>query len=260
MSNQLKDLIIYRVGDYLNEINSFEEQHISNWIFRGHSNIDFKLIPSLFRIDISDCYQSWEVVEEYMLESFRREAQPHLKIIPQDEIEWLTLAQHHGLPTRLLDWTSSPLIALYIAVADFQNNKDAIVWSYGSSSVNNCHPESTPIARNIGCTTQGLLLPNHISPRVTNQLGCFTLHEAPKGKENFIPLNEQDLGFAIFQRFIIKAETKKDVYNQLYKLGISEALIYPGLEGVAKKIKFELLNTVKRNSNEKQVKALLKKK
>ncbi len=100
MSHKLKDIEINQVGDYLNEVNNFEEQHISNWIFRGHNNIEFQLIPSLFRIDISDCYQSWEVVEAYMLESFKRESQPHLKIIPQDEIEWLTLAQHHGLPTE----------------------------------------------------------------------------------------------------------------------------------------------------------------
>jgi len=258
--NQLDDIFIEQIGDYLNEVNSFEEQHISNWIFRGHNDISFELIPSLFRIDISDSYQSWEVVESYILESFMREAQPYLQIIPQNEIEWLTLAQHHGLPTRLLDWTSSPLISLYFAVENFHNMKDAVVWCYGSASVNNCHPQSTPIAKNIGCTTQGFIMPNHISPRVTNQSGCFTIHESPKGKENFIPLNKQDLDFTIFQRFIIKAEAKKEVYNQLYKLGISEALIYPGLEGVTKKIKFELLNTVTRNTNEKHIKALLNKK
>jgi len=257
MKNRLNDIIIDQVGDFINKVNGFEEQHISNWIFRGHSNIEYKLIPSLFRIDISDCYQSWEVVEQYMLESFKREAQPHLKIAPQDEIEWLTLAQHHGLPTRLLDWTLSPLVALYFAVENFQNNKDSVVWCYGSASVNNCHPESTPIARNLGCTMQGLIIPNHISPRVTNQSGCFTIHESPEGKNEFIPLNEQELRFSIFQRFIIRKGNKKNVYNQLYKLGITEALIYPGLEGVAKKINFELLNTVKRNSNKEQIKVLL---
>jgi type I restriction enzyme M protein len=50
-----------------------------------------------------------------MLEKFKREAIPYLTIKPNDDWDWLALAQHHGLPTRLLDWTQNPLVAVGIA-------------------------------------------------------------------------------------------------------------------------------------------------
>lgn len=232
--------------EFLNLVQNFENQHISKWYFRGHSSADFTLTPGLFRLDITDTYSNWETVESYLINSFKREAPPHLSIIPDSDIDWLTLAQHHGLPTRLLDWTTSPLIALYFAVEDSMNKKDAHVWCYGILSVNNCHPSSTWLERttNTGIESR-ILTPQHISPRITNQGGCFTIHERPQNGNKFIPFDQQSRNNDFLKKIVINSKDKLTILNELYNFGIHRGFIYPGLDGLSQKIKFEA--TVKHN-------------
>ncbi len=120
-------IAIKSVAGYVDFISNNEHQHIAQWFYRGHSDTAYLLTPGLFRVSP----YGGKGVEEYMMDQFRREALPYLKSMPTDEIEWLTLAQHYGLPTRLLDWTTNPLIALYFAVENYKNNRPANVWMYG---------------------------------------------------------------------------------------------------------------------------------
>jgi len=100
-------------NDKLAEFVRWAQDHPANeWVFRGHSNEDWRLQPSVGR---GESYSpDWE---RLLLDQFRRLAEPHVTSAGLTEWDWLALAQHHGLPTRLLDWTTNSLVACFFACA-----------------------------------------------------------------------------------------------------------------------------------------------
>ena len=100
-------------NDKLAEFVRWAQDHPANeWVFRGHSNEDWRLQPSVGR---GDPYRlDWE---RLLLDQFRRLAEPYVTSAGLTEWDWLALAQHHGLPTRLLDWTFNSLVACFFACA-----------------------------------------------------------------------------------------------------------------------------------------------
>ena len=85
-----------------------------HWVFRGHSDINYTLVPS-GRPGPSISRSHAKNTSAVFLTSFGGSPRGWQQV-PTDDWEWLSLAQHHGLPTRLLDWTYNPLVALYFAV------------------------------------------------------------------------------------------------------------------------------------------------
>jgi len=102
-------------------------------LFRGVPSSAFSLVPSIGRVEAKDGI-SHNRFEKEVLAELRRRAHPYLPNVPRTPIEWVCLDQHHGVPTRLLDWTTNPLVALFFACENHPENECA-VYKTGSEPV-----------------------------------------------------------------------------------------------------------------------------
>jgi hypothetical protein len=264
MVRSIKTYRISSVIEYLQVIKDFDEVHISQWMYRGVKNSQYPLIPTLFRLNIPP-FTDWRTYEKYLLDSFKNEGAPHFNQVVNDDMDLMVIAQHHGLPTRLLDWTIKPLVALFFATEGKSSEpNDAAVWCFGFPSTNNCWGEATrmDIKKDLFriCSEykgeSPIIFPKHISPRIVSQGGCFTVHDFPKNESGFIPLEKDEDFFGCLEKIVISSADKLNIQNELFDLGISYSYVFPDLDGIAKKLIFESDTTKVRNSNFEQIKRL----
>lgn len=121
-------------GSWTPELQRFR----SPFAFRGHSRLDHTLASSLVRL--SERRRDVQRLEVALLRNFRKYA--HEEVLRTDSIwDWLALGQHRGLPTRLLDWTYSPLVALHFATQDpAEFGRDGVVWCVDFTQANKLLP------------------------------------------------------------------------------------------------------------------------
>lgn len=190
------------------------------WLFRGVSSVRHLLIPSIGRGSTgSFCADR----ERRLFDQYRREALPHLAMpIPfEDEWGWLALAQHHGLPTRLLDWSESPLVALFFAVWG-NDTEDAGLYLVKRPPA--ARPEAgSPFEVREDC----FFYPHHITPRIAAQQGLFTAHVNPA-----IPFQGEDV-----QQIVLGHEVKAEFRRKLDTLGFHHAAIFADLDGLSRRLR-----------------------
>lgn len=191
------------------------------WIFRGHADSRFKLIPSVGRD--THTAKTRDKYESSLFNTFRREAIGHLENTPKNDWEWLSIAQHHGLPTRLLDWTANPLVAIYFAV-QAESECDGELLSLHSEKM-----ASKTILANSPFSIKKPVkyYPNLISPRIRAQEGLFI---ACTNLET--PLDEPLRADWKLVRHIIPAKAKSKLRYQLFRVGVHASALFPDLDGL----------------------------
>lgn len=117
-------------GEFLAVLHSYPLKE-QRWAFRGHADIDWNLEPSIERLQRLYSNSFRIDAETYIRKAFRRRAHHFLQSVPGEleELEWMALMRHHGAPTRLLDWTRSPYVAAFFALADAKEDGVSSIWA-----------------------------------------------------------------------------------------------------------------------------------
>lgn len=242
----LKDGKIGSLEDLTKRVQPFRKG--GYWIFRGVRDHTYELKPKIGRNGSRKSLSTGEdkpysrELERSMLERFVRSAAPYITHIPKSELEWLALAQHHGMFTRLLDWTESLLVAAYFAVEDAKRKRVFVV-EKREGKITYRPEEHFPLIFAVKgipivpADSKGKLdslkrhmiyHPPHLSPRIPAQHSVFTVHKYPD--QAFQPANLVRL------RITANPMTMK---HDLNAWGINRASLFPDIDGLADHISWQ---------------------
>jgi hypothetical protein len=223
--------------------------HRSNFGFRGRWDADDDLGTSLKRLGGNSA-----TLEGHLLRNFRKYAARDA--VPVDSFwNWLALAQHHGLPTRLLDWTYSPYVALHFATARRERyDRDGTVWMFDYVRAHDEAPEKLRellraeganvfTTEMMGRVAAGLpefdelgedfvvfVEPPSFDERIVNQYALFSL--MPKADASLDALLAEHA--ELVKRIVIPADLKWEIRDKLDQANITERVLFPGLDGLSR--------------------------
>lgn len=196
-------------------------------IYRGVSNQEYDLLPSVGRWMGPEKMRAQ--YERQVFADFKNRAVGYLKIQPRNEWEWLFLAQHHGLPTRLLDWSSSPLVALHFALRGNATTDSAVyALNFSHSIISDSFDlflGSDPLA----VSKPAQVVPSYINDRVERQRSVFTIQTDP-----WHPLRDRNP----IRKYVFPALARREMMRRLQYLGVTHCSLTPGLDSLCQDIAF----------------------
>jgi len=240
---------IKKISDLIEFLNEDISDYDEDVWFRGQSEYTWKLAPGLMRF-------SQGISEGTLLTRFKQSASMLVNNSPKNDFDWLFLMQHYGVPTRLLDWSESPLIALYFAVENFnKDDTDGALWllkpielnkianistseknfipSFDDDELNNYKVET------LRSNTRNKLAPiatiaTRNSNRIQAQLGVFTIHHLDtRPIEDFCRSQE-------LVKYKIPYDFKKSLRKELALLSINKFSLFPELSSIGESLKNKL--------------------
>lgn len=212
-------------------------------LFRGQRT-DEKLLPKIARLKVKGEFLG---TEKSILEAFQRTSLPFLEREPGSNWDWLALMQHHGLATRLLDWTSNPFAALWFATCkppkkdDRNKPRNGVVWVFkpDDRDLVNIGADNNPFE--IGGTR--VFRPRHITKRIIAQFGWFTAHKylADKAgsKSPFLPLEANKRYGKKLIKIMVPGSMFAELRAMLDRFGVNAAVLFPDLVGLCQHIEWE---------------------
>ena len=206
------------------------------YVFRGQSNVNWSLQPSLFRHLPENATESQAaILENDLMRVFQEKAHLHLSAsdLPaeSDRKQWWAIMQHHGAPTRLLDWTSSFLVALYFAVLE-NWDLDGVVYvlhleALGRDATERAHPDLVP------------WFPVRPSHRMVAQQGLFIfglklLIDHEMFLDSLYRDRQLDGKGEAYRRVIIPPALKPLILKQLHSMNVHAVSLFPGIDGLGR--------------------------
>jgi hypothetical protein len=209
----------------------------SDFAFRGMSDATQNLQTGLKRLK-----GDFEELEGHLLRNLRKYA--HRDAVPGDSVwNWLALAQHHGMPTRLLDWTYSPYVALHFATENLERyDCDGVIWCMNFVKTNQLLPgKLQAILKQEGSSafTVEMLseaaktLEESLDDRIVNQYALFSLMSNPSADLDQWLRDHPGL----HRRIILPHTLKWEIRDKLDQANITERVLFPGLDGLSRWLK-----------------------
>jgi hypothetical protein len=247
--NDLQEKIF--TGSFDESINRFR----SPFVFKGNHNKDNELTTSLIRLNLHPAD-----IEKNIFRNFKKYA-PQNTVAEDNDWLWLSVAQHHGLPTRLIDWSFSPYIALHFMCENINHyDVDGVLWCVDfyrtreflpskfreALESENAKSFDVSILRSICPTVKDLkkyhdedgnfivfFEPPSLDERIINQFALFSFMSDANVMMNDWLNEHEDLYF----RLIIPSSLKWEIRDKLDQINITERMIYPGLDGLSRWLK-----------------------
>ena len=219
------------------------EDHGTEVWWRGHADSTWNLVPGVYRGSRNELYE-----RNITLRFWRSAPTRHARCPARDDLSaWIQLMQHYRLPTRLLDWTQSPLVALFFAVTELPSTAGAI-WALSPFALNKQSIGERMVLNTTDPRIQSLIAPafntvatsppsetlatlgEEFDLRMALQLGAFTIHGAPT------PLESHAEAGTCLRKIEIAPEAKSGLSEALFFLGIRRSNLFPDLENLSREL------------------------
>lgn len=208
----------------LTSVTEFHAAVRSKWnghfVYRGERSDAYVLRSKWGRAQVQNPKNGLSY-EKAVLAEFKRRAASLVEHPPANDLEWLAVAQHHGLPTRLLDWTQNPLVAAYFATEQIATG-DAVIYTFDRYDLPTVHEGTDPFT----VAKDSIYLPRHASKRFIAQQGLFVLQRDPS----------QAVEAASLERWVLKKDFLAELSGTAGVYGITASTMFPDLGGLCEEM------------------------